>query len=703
MSNPKHTNRLIEETSPYLLQHAHNPVDWYPWGKQALQKSKEEDKPILLSIGYSSCHWCHVMERESFENEEVAKIMNDHFICIKVDREERPDLDEIYMAATVAMNNGQGGWPMTVFLTPKQEPFFTGTYFPPENRYGRPGFSTVLQKIAELWKNDRDGLVQQGQSLTEHLRQLSISAPFQSVGTKEIDQAANQLSREFDPTHGGFGNAPKFPPSTALSLLLRVYRRTQDAFTLKMVKTTLDAMAKGGMYDQIGGGFARYSTDDRWLVPHFEKMLYDNALLAKIYLEGFQVTQDPLYQKIARETLDYIIREMTSPEGGFYSSTDADSEGEEGKFFVWSPSEIKQILEEKDALYFCAFYDITEPGNWEGKNIPNTPRSIEQVASQVGTTPEKLRTSLDSSREKVYQARLKRIPPGLDDKILTSWNGLMIGAMAEGARILGDQKYLKAAEGAANFILKNLKTPENRLLRTFRSGKAHLNGCLDDYAYFCEGLIDLYEAGGNVACLKEATGLAERMMTDFSAGDEGGLYNTSSNHEQLIIRHREGYDGATPNSNATAALSIARLSFHLNREDMRKMAISSVTAYGKTIERIARAFCKSLGVVDLLLEGPVEIALAGDPKDEKTQTLKKEVNRIYLPNRILAHTHPNEKSKKNDSQLPLLEGKGLVEGKPALYICYDFTCQTPITDPEKVKLHLDAQTKTLIEKRQTTL
>ena len=684
----KHTNRLIHETSPYLLQHAHNPVDWYPWGEEALRRTKEEDKPILLSIGYSACHWCHVMERESFENEEIARIMNEHFVCIKVDREERPDLDEIYMAATVAMNNGHGGWPMTVFLAPDQLPFFTGTYFPPEDRYGRPGFSSLLSKIAELWKTDRQALLQQGANLTEHLRRQAVSMPAQPVGNEAIELAATFLAREFDPVHGGFGGAPKFPPSTALSLLLRVHRRTGDPEWLKIVRVTLDGMARGGMYDQIGGGFARYSTDERWLVPHFEKMLYDNALLARIYLEAYQVTKEPLYKRIATEILDYEIREMTSPEGGFYSSTDADSEGEEGKFFVWTPDEVKAIIGGEEARRLCAYYDITEAGNWEGKSIPNTPRTLEQIASWLKIGPEALQTSIESSRKKLYEARQKRIPPGLDDKTLTSWNGLMIGAMADGARILGDPNYLTAAVRAADFILKTLRTPDGRLLRTYRSGKAHLNAYLDDYANLCEGLIDLYEAGGSVGYLTEAAGLAERILSDFGAEDGGGFYNTSRDHERLILRHREGYDGATPNANATAAMAMARLSFHFNREDFRKAATSAVTAYGAVIDRFSRAFCKSLASADFLLEGPIEIAVVGRPGEASYEALRREVDARYLPNRILAHLDPTEDNKDRPT-LPLLEGKAFVKGKPAVYLCHNFTCSSPITDPTLIGPALD--------------
>ncbi|MGB0910665.1 MAG: thioredoxin domain-containing protein, partial [Nitrospirales bacterium] len=496
-TDPK-ANQLIHETSPYLLQHAYNPVDWYPWNHEALTRAKHENKPILLSIGYSACHWCHVMEHESFENNEIASLMNAHFINIKVDREERPDLDEIYMQATVAMNQGHGGWPMTVFLTPDQEPIFAGTYFPPTDKWGRPGFSTVLQNIAAGWEKDQESITKQATRFTSRLRDsIRVTSPM-TVGQTEIETAIEQYTKDFDPTHGGFGQAPKFPPATGLSFLLRQYHQSNDEPTLRMVKKTLDAMAGGGLYDHIGGGFARYSTDDRWLVPHFEKMLYDNALLAHTYVEAYQVTQDEQYRRIATETLDYILREMTSAEGGFHSATDADSEGVEGKFFVWSPQQIRAVIPNtEDAKQFCAYYDITDEGNWEHQSIPNTPKTLEQVATELDCSPEDLWATIERVRPMVYQARLQRVPPGLDDKIITAWNGMMIRAMAEASRVFGHQRYLDAATRAADFLLTTLAQPGNRLLRTYRKGKAHLNACLEDYAYLAEALIDLYEAGAS--------------------------------------------------------------------------------------------------------------------------------------------------------------------------------------------------------------
>ncbi len=673
-------NRLLHETSPYLLQHAYNPVDWYPWGAEALQRARDLNRPILLSIGYSACHWCHVMERESFEDEQIAQLMNQHFVCIKVDREERPDLDEIYMQATVAMNQGQGGWPMTVFLTPEQEPIFAGTYFPPADRWGRPGFATVLTKVAEFWKNDPDGMRRQAGDLTTRLKnELGIPSPM-TVGQDELDAAVTQFAEDFDSRYGGFGSAPKFPPATGLSLLLRCYHRTRDAHTLQMVTKTLDAMAAGGIYDHIGGGFARYSTDERWLVPHFEKMLYDNALLARTYVEAYQVTQEDRYRQIATEVLDYIVREMTAPEGGWYCSTDADSEGVEGKFFVWTPEEIRAAVQtDEEARLCCAYYDITPGGNWEHKNIPHTPRSIEVLAKELGVTVDELRKTIGRLRLLIYEARRRRVPPGLDDKIITAWNGMMISAMAEAARVLGEDCYLQSAQRAADFLLSSLSKPDGGLLRTARAGKAHLDAYLEDYAYVAEGLVDLYEAGGEERYLKEAVRLAERMVEDFIDSEQGGFFTTANRHERLILRSREGPDGAMPSGNAVAASALARLSFHYNRDDFRRAAAEAVRAYGRQIRRHPRSFAKSLVVVDCVTNGPVELAFVGSPTDARLNALKSGVAQYYLPNRIVAWGDPAR-----PTDHPLLAGKNLVAGQPALYVCRNFACRQPITDPADI-------------------
>ncbi len=683
----QHTNRLIDETSPYLLQHAHNPVDWYPWGDESLERARAEDKLILLSVGYSACHWCHVMERESFEDEAIAKIMNDSFVNVKVDREERPDIDEIYMAATVAMNRGQGGWPMTVFLTPELEPVFAGTYFPPHDMHGRPGFSTVLMQVSRAWHEDRESLRQRAGEFAEVLRQHQSLGPPLSVGETELKQALGQYSQEFDAEYGGFGPAPKFPPAVGISLLLRLHRRFGDPHALAMASQTLEAMARGGMYDHVGGGFARYSTDRRWLVPHFEKMLYDNALLAKAYLEGYQVTGDEFFRRVAVETLDYVLREMVSPEGGIYSSTDADSEGEEGRFFVWTPEQIADVLDEEEARRFNAYYDISPVGNWEGVSIPNAPRPLEAVAEQLGIASEELERSLEAAREKVYAARQRRVKPSLDDKIITAWNGLMIGALAEGHRVLDEPRYLEAAERAARFIMEKLSREDGGLYRTYREGVAHLSAVLEDYAYLSEALIDLYEAGGSLDWLREAERLLERTLADFRDEETGSFFNTASDHEKLIIRYRDGADGATPSGNAVAAHALARLSYHLDRPELRHAAAGAIKAFGPLISRFPRAFATTLRAVDLLLEGPVEIALVGKKGSADLGALQRAVAEHYLPNRTAAVFEPGVDV--GAAELPLLRGKDLVDGVAALYICRDFACRAPITDPAAVAAELE--------------
>jgi len=666
-------NRLAGATSPYLLQHADNPVDWFPWGEEALARARTEDKPILLSIGYSACHWCHVMAHESFENPSIATQMNEGFVCVKVDREERPDLDDIYMAATMAMNHGQGGWPMTVFLTPDQQPFFAGTYFPPEDRHGRPGFPAILRRIAELWRDNRAALERVGAELTTHLRQAADASPgpvdLEVAGARLLDQ----LTGTFDPAWGGFGRAPKFPPATLLRLLLILHRRGDDGRALPMVRRTLDGMARGGMYDQIGGGFSRYATDDQWLVPHFEKMLYDNALLTRAYLEGYQVTGDPFYRTIATEVLDYILREMTAPEGGFHSATDADSEGVEGKFFVWTRAEFEAVLGPEAALA-AAWYDVTEMGNWEGHSIPRTPRPLADVAAEFGIDAEEAAARLAAARRRLYAARLRRVPPGLDDKVLTSWNGLMIGAMAEGARVLGERSYLEGAARAADFALERLRGPDGRLLRSWRRGTAHLNAYLEDYAFLGSGLLDLYEAGGGERYLAAARSLATRILADFAAPD-GGFFSTSADHEALLVRHREGHDGAVPAANAAAAHLLARLAAHEGRDDWRAAAESALGAWGALIAREPRAFAQSLIALDFLRERPLELAFIGGRDDAGLEALQREVAGHFVPHRIIAHHDPAT----GDSEQPLLAAKTLVDGRAALYVCRDFACRAPVT------------------------
>ncbi|MBN1656416.1 MAG: thioredoxin domain-containing protein [Deltaproteobacteria bacterium] len=688
MSRPSEqpANRLINETSPYLLKHAHNPVDWYPWGAEALESARRSDRPILLSVGYSACHWCHVMETESFEDPAIAGLMNQHFVCIKVDREERPDIDEVYMTATIAMS-GSGGWPMTVFLTPDLEPFFAGTYFPPADSYGRPGFARVLQRIADMWRSDRKRLRQAARELTELLRNRSTAEMQATVEPKAIAQAVQSLAGNFDPRYGGFSLAPKFPTAAPLSLLLRHHHRTGDRHSLTMVKTTLDGMKNGGIYDQLGGGFARYSTDERWLVPHFEKMLYDNALLARLYLEAFQVTRDEEYRRIASETLDYVLREMKNAQGAFCCSTDADSEGVEGKFYIFSESEIRDVLSEQQADWFCRYYAVSEAGNWQGGNILHTPVALETLAAEMTVPVEQLRTSLNEARRDLYRVRQQRVAPFLDDKVLLSWNALMIGALAEGYRVLDRKRYLEGALGATRFILDNMRRPDGGLYRTARATTVHLDAYLEDYAFLADALIDLYEAGAPSLYLGEALQVAERMISDFSDPSNGGFFQTAHQHEALIVRARDGQDGSLPSANATAARALARLSFHFERSDLREHSARAIRAFGKQIELAPEAFASALAVVDFLARGPVQLALVGTTDDPRYIALLREVAEHYLPNRTVAHLDPATVSRQDrgfEAKLPLLEGKNLLNGSAALYLCRDFTCIAPITEAEEV-------------------
>jgi uncharacterized protein YyaL (SSP411 family)/aryl-alcohol dehydrogenase-like predicted oxidoreductase len=683
-----HQNRLASETSPYLLQHAHNPVDWYPWGPEALSRAAAENKPILLSIGYAACHWCHVMEKESFENEAIAAQMNESFVCIKVDREERPDLDEIYMAATVALS-GSGGWPMTVFLTPEQQPFFAGTYFPPVDKYGRPGLPTLLSNIQELWQSEREKLVEQAGELAAHIAaQARVPAPL-AIGREALRSAARQLRGSFDSRYGGFGKAPKFPPCAALALLLRHHRNAPDPSLLEMITCTLDGMKNGGMYDHLGGGFARYSTDERWLVPHFEKMAYDNAQLASVYLEAFQVTSDPEYARVARETLDYVIREMQEPDGGYFSATDADSEGVEGKFFVWVLDEVLEILGPQAGEHFAAYYDVTANGNWEGQNVLNTPRPLARVADELGVTEPVLRAELERSRKQLYQARKRRVPPLLDDKLLCSWNGLMLSAMAAGYRVLGHRHYLDSAERAASSLLARMARPDGGLFHTARGERAHVPGFLEDYAFLCDGLIALYEAGGSERYLREAARLAERMLADFDDPESGAFFDTARDSEGLIVRPRNGHDDAIPNANAVAARVLAKLACHLDKNEYRERAASALRAYGKSVERAPRAFSTALCVVDFLLQSPLEIALAGSPGEPSYEALRKALGQRFLPNAIFAHVDPQTPNSQQ-SALPLSQGKASVDGKAALYVCQSFTCSAPIVEVSELDRALAA-------------
>ena len=691
-TEPRHTNRLIDETSPYLLQHAHNPVDWYPWGPEAFQKALDEDKPIFLSVGYSSCHWCHVMERESFENEDIAAIMNEHYVSIKVDREELPDVDEIYMTAVTRMT-GSGGWPMSVFLTPELKPFFGGTYFPPEDAFGQPGFKTLLVRLAGMWEKERAKINEFAEGLTDHLQGV-LSGLVEGANALTVDilsDAARDIGTNFDAQNGGFGGAPKFPPSSSIALFLREYQRTGEEHTLHMATLTLDRMAQGGMYDHIGGGFARYSTDEQWLVPHFEKMLYDNAQLAQVYLEAYQVTKKPLYRQVVEETFEYILRDMRDERGGFHSAEDADSEGEEGKFYIWTRDEIAEHLGEEDAKIFAAYYNVQERGNFQSReeyhrnlNILHTPRSAEQVAESLNLTVDALHEKMAELNRTMLEVRSRRVRPGLDDKVLTSWNALMISAFAQGYRILGDERYRDAAVEASRFIVTDMKR-DGKLLRTHRKGESRLPAYLIDYAYMIVALADVYEATFDALWLREADALAKTMIDEFWDADDPGFYFTSGDHKNLLVRTKPSQDSAVPSGNSMAAFGLLRLAKFLDNRDYYEKARLLLEANHHLLSKYPRAVPRMLGAADFLLYPPKEIALVGTGGGEDVQALLDAVYGAFVPNKIVAFLDPASDSAASDEKyMPLLANKTLIGAKAAAYVCKDFACKLPVTTPEEL-------------------
>lgn len=686
-ANHKHTNRLIHETSPYLLQHAHNPVDWYPWGEEALAKAKTEDKPILLSIGYSACHWCHVMERESFENEEIAALMNKNFVCIKVDREERPDLDSLYMTAVQAMT-GHGGWPMTVFLMPDGSPFYGGTYFPPTDRMGMPGFGRVLLAVADAYRNRRKDIANNAAQLRDMLRSEPLArAGRETLTPALLEQAFHIQAQNFDPEYGGFGSAPKFPQPMNLEFLLRIWHRLGWNQALAMAERTLEKMARGGLYDQLGGGFHRYSTDRPWLVPHFEKMLYDNALLARVYLHAYQATGKALYRRICEETLDYVRREMTAPEGGFYSTQDADSEGEEGKFFVWTPEEVTALLGPEDGRLFSAYYGLTPEGNFEGKNILHVPKDEDVVAHLEGVTVERLRQAVVRGRRILFDAREGRVHPARDDKILTGWNGLMLAAFAEAASVLARDDYRQTAERAANFLLMMLRRPEDdRLLRTYKEGRVKLPGYLEDYAALADALIVLHEATAELRWLAEARALADAMLALFWDEANGGFYDTGKDHEELVARPRDYFDNATPAGNSLAVDVLLRLATLYDESEYRRRAVAMLERLSAPMANYPGGFGHLLGALDFHLSQPKEIVIVGPPSDPATRALRLEVARRYLPNKVVITADPAALD--GFAENPLLEGKTLVRGRPAAYVCQNYECRQPVTEPEELARQL---------------
>jgi hypothetical protein len=661
-------NRLAKETSPYLLQHADNPVDWYPWGEEALNRARAEDKPILLSIGYSACHWCHVMAHECFENNEIARLMNENFVNIKVDREERPDLDAVYMEAVQAIT-GSGGWPLTVFLTPEGKPFFGGTYFPPQDRHGMPGFPKVLRTVVDAYQNRRseiETVVQQiVASLTSKTESSAVKEP---LVTDIIGQAYRGLRRDFDKDNGGFGTAPKFPQSMTLEFLLRYFHRSQDRDALEIVNLTLEKMAKGGIYDQLGGGFHRYATDSSWLIPHFEKMLYDNALLSRVYLHAYLVTGKQLFRSIAEETLDYVLREMTGPHGGFYSTQDADSEGVEGKYYLWTFQEIAEVLGKKTSQIVGDYFGVTAQGNFDGQNILHVVRDLEPEASSI----------MKQAKASLLKRREQRIRPSRDEKILASWNGLMLASLAEAACALERENYLAAAVANGSFLLNSMIS-DGYLKHTYKDGQAKIDGYLDDYALVIDGLLALHQATFSGECLRQAIRLGEVMAEQFWDEPTHMLYDTSNRYEDLFVRPRSTYDGALPSGASAATLVLLKLAKLTDKEQFKQMAMRSLESMQESMRQYPLGFSNWLCDLDLYLSNPKEIAIIGPRDHPETSELLRILCTTWLPNKVVAAYDPDDPAPV--SELKLFENRQMIGNQPTVYVCEHYTCQAPVTDP----------------------
>jgi len=680
MNKPKFANRLINETSPYLLQHAYNPVDWFAWNDEAFEKAEAEDKPVLVSIGYSACHWCHVMEHESFEDVETARIMNENFVNIKVDLEERPDVDQIYMTF-VQMTSGHGGYPLNVFLTPDKKPFFGGTYFPPDNRYNMPSFQRILTSVVEAYRERKDEVVHSANEILSEIRKVSLTeAASANLSLELLDFSFASFVKTFDSVNGGFGGAPKFPPPMSLEFLLRYFYRTKDENALEIVEKTCLEMANGGIYDQLGGGFHRYTVDAIWLTPHFEKMLYDNAQLARIYLHLFQITKDEFYRRIAVETLEYVKREMLDAQGGFYTAQDADSEGVEGKFFVWTPEEISAILSAEDARIFNFYFDVTEHGNFEEKNILNVRNSVGVSAKQLQISEEKLKEILERAGKLLFEERKKRIKPFRDEKILTAWNGLMLATFSEASAILDSQDYLEIAKRNADFISDNLQKGDY-LLRTYKDGQAKLNAYLEDYANFADGLFELFQVSGEIKYLTEAKRLADLMISEFWDAAGGGFFFTGNNHEELLMRSKDFYDNPTPSGNSAAADVLLKLAKLTGDEKYERFAVTVLRLAAAQIKRYPQAFGRVLSALEFYLNPTKEIVILG----EKNSELGRKIWSEYLPDKVLVLA---EDSQENAELIPLLRERKKIDGKTTVYVCENFTCQKPVTTAEELRQQL---------------
>jgi len=673
-------NSLIHETSPYLLQHAKNPVQWYTWNESALKKATEEHKPIFLSIGYSSCHWCHVMAHESFENNEIAKIMNENFINIKVDREERPDIDDIYQKVC-QIATGQGGWPLSVFLTPDQKPFYVGTYFPILDSYGRPGFGSLLRQLAQSWKEKPEDIIKTAEIFLTNLQKKESVNTLENLDKSILDEATINLMQLGDPIHGGFGSAPKFPNSANLSFMLRYSKLSGISKFQEFALKTLRKMAQGGIFDQLRGGFHRYSTDSRWLVPHFEKMLYDNALIPVVYAEAYQITKDPFYLEVVTKTLNYVLKEMTSPEGGFYSAQDADSEGEEGKYYVWNKSEIQKILG-NDADVFCLFYDVTDGGNFEGKTILCNNISLSSVAFKFGKTEAQVKNILDSGIKKLLDVRSKRIPPGLDDKILTSWNALMISALAKGFRVSNEQSFLNAAEKCISFIENHL-VKNGKLLRTYKNGASKIQAYLEDYSYFISALLDIFEIKPELKYLETAQTFGNYLIEHFWDPSQKNFFMTDNTHEKLIIRPKSNYDLSMPSGNSVAAYSLLRL-YHLTQEKkFLEISLAVMESQAMMAAENPFGFGYLLNTIYMYLQKPLEITIL-NPKNTE---ISKYLTGMFLPESILV-TVKNETQIKNLAKIPFFAGKEFKYDKTIVFVCKDFTCSLPLESISEIETQL---------------
>jgi len=680
--SPKYTNRLILESSPYLLQHAHNPVDWFPWGDEAFEKAAAEGKPVLLSVGYSTCHWCHVMEEESFENEEIAAYLNANYVAVKVDREERPDVDAVYMAAIQALGQ-RGGWPMTMWLTPTRQPFYGGTYFPPRTgaRGARIGFLEVLQRLRAAFDQDPSRVASSAAELATHIAQSGRVPAAQTIpDAAPIRAAVASASRAFDETHGGFGGAPKFPRSVQLELLLRFHRRTGNAEALDMVVRTLDAMAAGGIYDHVGGGFHRYSTDDHWLVPHFEKMLYDNALLAVAYLEAHQVTGEERFAAVTRDVLDYVAREMTDPSGAFWAATDADSEGEEGTFFVWTPAEIRAAVGDDDAAMVLAYYGVTEAGNFEGKNVLHTSKPLEEISRALGIDPADGTARLERARLRLRAVRAERVPPHTDRKVIAGWNGLMISAFARAARVLDAPAYAAAATRAMSAVLDGLGDGD-RLKRHALDGRAVGDGFLDDYAFVIAALLDLWEATYDVRWLDRALALQRTLDAGFRDDAHGGYFMTATWHESLLVREKPDYDGAEPSGNSVALQNLLRLHALTADDTYREAADGLLRSLAPRLDRIPDALPRLLCGLDARLDRGKEIVVVTPTEVEDAAPFLRILARTFLPSAVSAVVPAGAVASLAD-RLPTVGGKIVTSGKPTAYVCERGVCDLPTTDPD---------------------